>query len=397
MPFGWVDFSKDDRNKVLAVLDLLSEPGTLDELGIGAIRDGFSNLFFPGTSTIQTRAKYFLIVPYILRDLERNKEQNPKKILDLLFKEERACCEVFVKKHKDELGIIGGRSIHNAGWIKRTPADIYWAGMRQYGIFLDDKLSLSEYIYTTCSLKRQKSGMKNLGNGNDNRDEGITDDLCAGVQNGPRFWNIPTYNSDWKEHLGMRLTSDEALFLKKQIIHSFPDSMLAYFLKNDMSEVLEAENYFDLMDFLSGAPAEMREAYTRGWKFNKFLYIIRVFYNDIVSDGQNKGATDEIKRLRSDFKYYANIDIEEIMKYLGVSREINLKSFLHNAKFCLLAGNIEGLKSCIVKREISLKGESRARTNHPGEENAAGWFGGGFLDYRFGAAKTIMRDIFESE
>ena len=38
----------------------------LDELGIGLIRDGFSDLFFPGTSTIQTRAKYFFIVPYAL-------------------------------------------------------------------------------------------------------------------------------------------------------------------------------------------------------------------------------------------------------------------------------------------------------------------------------------------
>ena len=62
MQLGWIDFSKTERNKILSVLDLLSEPGTLDELGISPIRDGFANLFFPGTSTIQTRAKYLLIV-----------------------------------------------------------------------------------------------------------------------------------------------------------------------------------------------------------------------------------------------------------------------------------------------------------------------------------------------
>lgn len=72
MPLGWIDFSKSERNKVLSVLDLLSEPGTLDELGIAPIRDGFANLFFPGTSTIQTRAKYFFIVPYALKDLEHS-------------------------------------------------------------------------------------------------------------------------------------------------------------------------------------------------------------------------------------------------------------------------------------------------------------------------------------
>ncbi len=69
MPLGWIDFSKDERNKVLSVLDLLSEARTLDELGIAPIRNGFADLFFPGTSTIQTRAKYFMIVPYALKDL----------------------------------------------------------------------------------------------------------------------------------------------------------------------------------------------------------------------------------------------------------------------------------------------------------------------------------------
>lgn len=48
MELGWIDFSKSERSKVLSVLDLLSESGTLDELGIAAVRDGFSNSFFQG-------------------------------------------------------------------------------------------------------------------------------------------------------------------------------------------------------------------------------------------------------------------------------------------------------------------------------------------------------------
>ena len=64
MELGWIDFSKSERNKVLNVLDMLGNQGVLDELGIATIRDGFSDLLFPGTSTIQTRAKYFLIVPH---------------------------------------------------------------------------------------------------------------------------------------------------------------------------------------------------------------------------------------------------------------------------------------------------------------------------------------------
>ena len=68
MQLGWIDFSKEDRQKALDVINLLSEQGAVDELGIGVIRDAFANYFFPGTSTIQNRAKYFLIVPYVLRE-----------------------------------------------------------------------------------------------------------------------------------------------------------------------------------------------------------------------------------------------------------------------------------------------------------------------------------------
>ena len=76
MQLGWVDFSKADREKVLDVMNLLQEQGAVDEIGIGLIRDAFANYFFPGTSTVQTRAKYFFIVPYILQEAVSGKYGN---------------------------------------------------------------------------------------------------------------------------------------------------------------------------------------------------------------------------------------------------------------------------------------------------------------------------------
>ena len=52
MQLGWIDFSKEDRQKALDVMNLLSEQGAVDELGIGIVRDAFANYFFSGTSTI---------------------------------------------------------------------------------------------------------------------------------------------------------------------------------------------------------------------------------------------------------------------------------------------------------------------------------------------------------
>lgn len=45
--FGWIDFSEKERRQMLDVVHLFSERETRDELGIGTIRDSFSEHFFP--------------------------------------------------------------------------------------------------------------------------------------------------------------------------------------------------------------------------------------------------------------------------------------------------------------------------------------------------------------
>ena len=71
--FTWLDYSEKERQKMLDILSALKEHETRDELGIGAVRDAFSDMFFPGTSTIQTRARYFLFVPWIIEAWRRKK------------------------------------------------------------------------------------------------------------------------------------------------------------------------------------------------------------------------------------------------------------------------------------------------------------------------------------
>ena len=169
MPLGWIDFSKSERNKVLSVLELLSERDTLDELGIAPIRDGFANIFFPGTSTIQTRAKYFLIVPYSLKDLELSNETNPNNFLRAFDEIEKECGERLLDGDDTE-GVIGSRSLAQGQWVKRTPAEIYWGGLRNYGIFTGGNLSLTEYVRAMCALKNNKTYVKSLGNRNDSEE-----------------------------------------------------------------------------------------------------------------------------------------------------------------------------------------------------------------------------------
>jgi hypothetical protein len=66
----WLAYSDHDRQKMMNAIQLFREPGTLGELGIGTVRDAFADRLFPGTSTIQTRARYYF-VPWLYLNLER--------------------------------------------------------------------------------------------------------------------------------------------------------------------------------------------------------------------------------------------------------------------------------------------------------------------------------------
>ena len=68
--FAWIDVDEASRRTMLDFIDQFRDQGTLDEIGIGTIRDAFADYFFPGTTTVQTRARYFLFVPWIYRRLE---------------------------------------------------------------------------------------------------------------------------------------------------------------------------------------------------------------------------------------------------------------------------------------------------------------------------------------
>ena len=395
MPIGWIDFSKNERNKVLKVLDLLSENSTLDELGIATIRDGFSDLFFPGTSTIQTRAKYFFIVPYALRDLERSGETNVDKFLKYLNDIEEACAKVFIENNLGDTGIIGKRSIANDKWVKRSPADIYWSGLRQYKIFKGGNLSIQEYARAVCAINNKKTNLINLGNNNDKGIENESDDMYAGDIRSIHFWDIPTYDYEWFDKLQMDLTRDEAEFLNYRIINSCDKSMFAYVLKNNLFEIMDCNSFTNLENIIHLFPKQMQKDYRLAENFSEFNYLLRVVYNIVLSDGKNEEANEIFADLYSDMKEIANIDLESIFARTFAQRNSMMCKFLLDSQRAILDDNITELKKIVSSREIFLKGSGRARCAHPGEFESTEWFGGGKLYYRFDNAIKIIKDIRE--
>ncbi len=91
-------------------MNLLQEQSAVDEISIGLVRDAFANLFFPEISTIQTVVKYFLIVPYVLKEATEGRYgNNLTKILHRIDREEKGCGIRLMQNCPSEEGIIGRR------------------------------------------------------------------------------------------------------------------------------------------------------------------------------------------------------------------------------------------------------------------------------------------------
>ena len=127
--FAWLDYSEHERRKMLDVIHLFSEQDTRDELGIGSVRDAFADLLFPGTTTIQTRASYFLYVPWLYQMLERQKVPSAQ-IAERARREEVALIKA-LSQSDDRAGTIG---IDAKDKLKRLPSSVYWQGLGVWGI-----------------------------------------------------------------------------------------------------------------------------------------------------------------------------------------------------------------------------------------------------------------------
>lgn len=395
MEIGWIDFSKSDRNKVFNVLKLLSEEGVLDELGIAPIRDAFSNIFFPGITTVQTRAKYFLIVPYAFRDLELSTNVTTfDRLKNELKKIEKDCAIKMNNNDSTGRGIIGSSTIPN-DWVQQSPSSIYLAGLRTYGIFRNDmfgnRISIDKYLQLISKAKREKFNLSSTGNQTGDEEENH-DDKNAGDNLSLGILNIETYDSDWiNDDLSINLTKEEGFFLKHQIIENCPDSLIAFILENHM----ELPDQMSFYDFDSNKfPNHLKKFYDMAIEFSEFNYALVVIYNLIASQHKNEVAKKEFEKL--DFNELSKIDIDRIMDELNVDKYV-LNTFLNDSKQAMKENNIDALEELIIRRERNLKTIGRSRLSNLSEVDPNKWYAGGKLDFRLSVAKDIINDIFESE
>lgn len=206
----WLAFSPTEHEDVLTLLESQKDKSTIDELGLGLVRDAISDHLFPGLSTIQTRARYFLFVAWLLRDLERGNVQDDRLMLTLRQREvaliEALLATDGVTAAERHPGLIGRESRDTT---KRLPSAIYWSGIRRFGIY-QGAGSLQEYLSDLPDLRRhrrRRSASDEDGEGSDG-DTGTT------------TWDpgLPAAETDFLTKTSFDLTREQARYLNEKVL-----------------------------------------------------------------------------------------------------------------------------------------------------------------------------------
>jgi hypothetical protein len=211
---GWLDLNDDAARKMSETLRALDEPSTLDPLGLGSIRDAFSDLIAPGTSTIHTRLRYFLFIAWICQRIEKS-DTTATQFASRLRNDEATLIECL----RDGGEVAGVQGYTSGAKLKRMPSSAYWGGLRIWGIRKRD-WSIANYGRNITPLRALKKA--------DGADETIgtapATIWTAGLPEAP--------NDFLKGGINFKLTNQEAQFIIHRIRESSEKSLLAFLCSN---------------------------------------------------------------------------------------------------------------------------------------------------------------------
>jgi hypothetical protein len=282
--FTWLDYSEKDRQIMLELLTDFKEHETRDELGIGVIRDAFSDMFFPGTSTIQTRARYFLFIPWAYRGLEDKKIPSSK--IERRARDDEIRLIYALLASGETSGVIGKEAKES---LQRLPSSIYWQGLEAWGIRLCP-YSISDY-------HRSLDTFYSLGKDSSHSYEEEID----GYQR-RHNWHpgLPTAPDDFPAKASFKLTYDEACYLKERVLARWPDTMLAYLLKFELAS--EPVRFPWDHPICPDLPEAIQERLLHARNFSEVIYGAALLYNLMLAEKAIESGLQDLESVKSRFE-----------------------------------------------------------------------------------------------
>jgi hypothetical protein len=391
--FTWLDQSDQQRRKVLDLLAMFKERETVDELGLGTIRDAIADLLFPGTSAPQTRARYFFFVPWMYQQFERKRTPSAE-LARRARRFELDLIDALLNAGESD-GVIGRLARRN---LQRLPSNIYWSGLRRLGIYLGDG-SQERYQASLDAFYQRPKDLRS--------DDGDP----IGGRRGNWHRQLPEAPERFEASPTLALQRQEAEYLRDQIQASAPDSLFAAMVR-DHNEPNE-EFPWDNPKHLRHSPA-IQQQLLHARNFSEVMNGAALLYNLILADltkhderrtEYHSAIGEWAARVQSRASELAGWSLEDL--WLCAEAEgarVSLPTKLFVADWCRIvlsgdpavAATSKRARDLVERRERALKRRMARVDNQRARERWGGAAGTARLNYRWPNAARIAADIIQA-
>ena len=382
--FTWLAYSAGEQQRAQELASLLSERETRDELGLGSIRDAISDRLFPGTSTIQSRARYFLFLPWIFQQLEggtggrsqQNAERGERKLGEQL------------RQADDRRGLVGNRS----PLVLRLPSSIYWAGLGVLGIRRTQG-PLSLYYRWLDDPQRHRHHVRDDDH-----------DTIAGTTT--TWWDhVPSAPAGFPDGATFALTLEEARYLAERVVAATMYPTMLGRLWTSATTTDDVEFPWDHPE-ASAMPSSVLEDLAVAEHFSLIAHGAQLLYNQLIATARHD--EEHVERYRvlvnewqeQQFEAVTTFDLERVWR-LTHSSKPRARDFVQQwqqlvrQSDSLLSTNITA-QAFVRSREIRLKGEQHSRIANPFRVEWSGASGASRMDFRWSVAvKQMCIDLTE--
>lgn len=390
----WLDYSTRDQRRVLDTLSLFSESGTVDEIGVGVVRDAIADLLFPGTSTLQTRAKYFLFIPWIYRRHEE-RGTNSADIEKAARKDEIALIDALLASD-DKDGVIGKLS---RATLQRLPSAVYWQGLAIWRVRLADA-SQDQYHRSLDHFYRLRREPRE-------RTEGE-------ATSAPRHnWHpgLPAIPEDFPKKASLRLSAGEAVFLQERIFAGASGTLLAFLADSALDG--DPVNFTWESTLVGSAPRGLREQVEHARAFSEVIHGAALLYNFLLAELKDDSALIDrysdwlsdwetlIESRRGELEAWDRSKFWDLVSSKNPSVPLGARTFIDAwSTLALTRGVPKSLRTheqahrLVQERERFLKKGLARVDNRRALDLWKGDSMAGQLDFRWGVAQRILNDIF---
>lgn len=391
--FTWLDLTATDRDKVRRVLDLFNEMGTVDELGLGSLRDTISNALFPGTSVLLTRLRYALFIPWIYQELE---SWGPGYDIPYHAREMEVELIGALAASEDTAGVIG---ISAGASLSRLASSAYWAFLVNFDLFAPDRPQ-SWYHRNFDALLRQRSRHTQADDPGVVWPQGVTWSL-----------RLPEPPNDFPSAAEFALTLDEASFLQGRMLEGGKGTLLAYLAQDGGSQL--AEDFWEEPVALN-APGSVPDLVELARRFSLHVEGAPLLYNLMLAQARqavqaSQADEERIENYRAELSEWAAWEQEEdtfqtdalwavVVRHGGVVREpqrrfVEAWSAAVSEHGAGSVADLDEVRKPIRQREIGLKGPRARLANQGRLLDWSGRTGTGRMRFRWPNVRQLLIDL----